>query len=123
MVGELTHIRLLPSKMDIYPVLPYTDVLITDYSSILYDYVLMEDKDVILYLYDFQDYEKERNFTRPFDELVVGKKVFTFDALLQVIRSGDHRLDSSEREAFVSRCWGDDLRPASSRIAGFFLAQ
>lgn len=123
LVGELTNIRLLPSTMDIYPVLPYTDVLITDYSSILYDYVLMEDKDVILYLYDFQVYEKERNFTRPFDELVVGKKVFTFEELLQVIRTGDHRLAPSERAAFVNRCWGDDMRPASGRIAEFFLAQ
>ena len=51
-----SHIRLMDNSIDIYPILPYTDVLITDYSSILYDYLLLEDKRVILYLYDYEDY-------------------------------------------------------------------
>ena len=42
---SLSNIMLANPKMDIYPVLPYTHVLITDYSSILYDWLLMEDKD------------------------------------------------------------------------------
>ena len=105
----------------LYPILPYTDVLITDYSSILYDYVLMENKGVILYLYDYQEYTKERNFTMPFDELVIGERADTFEQWLDLIHSGDDRLNPVERLAFVTRCWGEDRRPASASIAGFFI--
>lgn len=120
LVDGLSNIMLLPSKMDVYPVLPYTDVLITDYSSILYDYVLMENKGVILYLYDYQDYTKERNFTMPFDELVIGERADTFEQLLDLMHAGGEWLDPVERHAFVKRCWGDRSQSASADIAGFF---
>ena len=121
-VKGLTNVMLLQSTMDIYPVLPYTDALITDYSSVMYDYVLMEQKGMILYLYDFQEYEKERNFTRSFDELAFGKRVFDFAALLKTIREGDYMMQEDERKAFVRRCWGDTSMLASSQIATHFLS-
>ena len=119
-VEGLTNVMLLPSTMDIYPILPYTDVLITDYSSVLYDYALMEQKGIILYLYDFQEYERERNFTGPFDELAIGKRVFDFDALLSTIREGDYMMDEEVRKAFAHKCWGDNTENASERIGLFF---
>lgn len=118
----LTNVRLLPSQMDIYPVLPYTDVLITDYSSVLYDYALMDNKDIVLYLYDYQEYEKERDFTRPFDELAIGKKVFTFDDLLRLIDSMDYHMNPTERAAFITKCWGEDYGHPCERIVDHFLA-
>lgn len=119
-VDGLSNVKLLPSTMDVYPLLPYTDVLITDYSSIMYDYVLMEQKGMILYLYDFQEYERERNFTGSFDELVIGKRVFDFESLLSTIREGDYMMDETERKSFVLKCWGDNIGDASKRIALFF---
>ena len=41
---HLTHVRILSAKTDLYPILPYTDVLITDYSSVINDYLLMDKK-------------------------------------------------------------------------------
>ncbi len=120
-VEGLGNITLLDSKIDIYPLLPYTDVLITDYSSVLYDYVLMEQKGIVLYLYDFQEYEKERNFTRPFGELVIGKRVFDFASLLSMIREGDYMMEEGERKAFVRKCWGEGSSSASAEIAARFL--
>lgn len=119
-VEGLTNVEFVPSGVDIYPVLPYTDVLITDYSSVLYDYVLMEQKGMILYLYDFQEYEKERNFTRPFDDLAFGKRVFDFASLLTAIREGDYMMEEDERKAFACKCWGFDTGNASERIGLFF---
>ena len=116
----LTNIVFIQSTVDIYPILPYTDVLITDYSSVLYDYAMMEQKGMILYLYDFQEYERERNFTRPFDELAFGKRVFDFASLVSTIREGDYMMEENERKAFVRRCWGDNQGNASERITLFF---
>ncbi|MDD3151016.1 MAG: CDP-glycerol glycerophosphotransferase family protein [Candidatus Gastranaerophilales bacterium] len=45
------------SKKDIYPILPKTDLMITDYSSIYMDY-LLTDKPVIFFCYDLEDYIK-----------------------------------------------------------------
>jgi CDP-glycerol glycerophosphotransferase len=38
---ELSNIRLIGEHTDIYPLLPHSDVLITDISSILFDYALL----------------------------------------------------------------------------------
>ena len=40
---------------DIYPLLKYTDLLITDYSSIYFDFLLL-DRPVIFYDYDYEEY-------------------------------------------------------------------
>ena len=103
---RFSNIRWIDAKTDLYPVLPFTDVLITDYSSILYDYILMKDKDVILYLYDYEEYIKDRDFFYPFDENVVGKRVQTFDALCQCIEQGDYRMDETLRQTIIEKFWG-----------------
>lgn len=64
-ISGYSNIVLVNRTTDIYGVLPFTDVLITDYSSILYDYLLIPKKQVILYLYDYQEYVKDRDFYYP----------------------------------------------------------
>ena len=95
-----------PKKIDIYPILPYVDVLITDYSSIIYDWLLMEGKDVILYLNDYDDYVKERDFFYAYDENVTGKRVYDFESLCSCIDSGDYSLSDTERKRIIERFWG-----------------
>lgn len=107
MMSGYSNIRLLPSGMDTYPLLPFTDCLITDYSSILYDYILMVGKSVVLYLYDYSSYVKERDFYYPFDDNVVGEKVYEFDTLAATIRAGAPPVDSSKRDILLARFWGN----------------
>lgn len=115
----LTHIRLLRSTFDIYPVLPYTDVLITDYSSILFDYMIMEHKGAVLYIYDYEEYKKERDFNYPFDELKVGKKVYDFEGLVSVLKEDQLLVPEEDRERFVKEIWGDGITGACSKLAQF----
>lgn len=114
-LGSLSNIVLADPKLDIYPILPYAHVLITDYSSILYDWLLMEGKDVILYLYDYKEYVRERDFYYPFDENVAGCRVESFDGLCSVIESGQYAIDPVERKRIVDRFWGETATFDSSR--------
>ena len=108
-----SNIVLLDSNIDTYALLPYTDVLITDYSSVLYDYILMEGKDVILYLYDYNEYVHERDFFYPFDENVTGKKVYNFEDLCNSISSNDYKLDETDRIRIIDKFWGDTIKKDS----------
>lgn len=114
-IYQADNIVLIERTVDIYGVLPFTNVLITDYSSILYDYILMPKKDVILYLYDYEKYVKERDFYYPFDENVVGKKVNTFAELVDVISRQDYQMDEQERQRILDRFWGDTMNLNASK--------
>ncbi|MBD5280663.1 MAG: hypothetical protein HDS35_08990 [Bacteroides sp.] len=82
-LDNLTNIILLDTGIDIYPLLPWTDCLVTDYSSIYFDYVLMENKKIILYIPDIKEYTTgDRDFAFPFEESVDGEKIYSFEKLL-----------------------------------------
>ena len=119
---SLANVVLADSKMDIYPVLPYADVLITDYSSILYDWLLMEGKDVILYLYDYESYVKERDFYYPFDENIAGIRVDNFESLCSCLESGEHAMPKAERDRIIGKFWGNTAGMDSSRKILDFVA-
>ena len=104
-VDGYPDIRLLDSRADVYPILPYTDALITDYSSVLYDYILMEGKGAVLYLYDRDDFVRDRDFYFPFDENVIGQKTCDFGQLLEAISKGPQPLPEPERAALVAKFW------------------
>ncbi len=66
----------------------------------------MPGKDVILYLYDYEEYIRERDFYYPFDENVVGKRVTTFGNLMKVIENKDYSLKEEDRAFILSKFWG-----------------
>ena len=116
---EYSNLLLLEGGLDVYPLLPYTDVLITDYSSVLYDYLLMDNKGVILYLYDYAEYINERDFNYPFLENVAGELAYTFPELLSAIKRDTY--DTSRYPLIRSRFWGDYHGDASRTVAQYFL--
>lgn len=102
-----SNILFLDGKMDVYPIMPYTHVLITDYSSVLYDYLLMPGKDVILYIYDYKEYLQDRDLFYPFEENVAGVRIHTFDELVQCLDNHQYTLDEADRQAVVDKLWGE----------------
>lgn len=114
-IFEADNIVLVERTVDVYGVLPFTDVLITDYSSILYDYILMPHKNVILYLYDYEEYVQERDFYYPFDENVVGKQVSTFADLMNVMDTQDYQMDEQDRQCILDRFWGETIKMDSCK--------
>lgn len=69
---------------DINPYLNYFDVLITDYSSIYFDFIIL-DKPVIYVPYDFELYKSSVGFSKPYDELISGVVVNSFDDFMLAI--------------------------------------
>ena len=67
-VDEFSHIRLFPEDCETYEFLNATDGLITDYSSVFFDYAITRRK-IILFTYDEEEYEAARGFYFPLSEL------------------------------------------------------
>ena len=86
-VSGFCNIVLYPSNSDIYTVLPFIDCLITDYSSIYTDFLIM-NKEVILFVFDYNDYVKGSYDLEDFDEFYVGMRAYNFMQLLKVMESG-----------------------------------
>lgn len=77
-LDKYTHIINLDSTMDIYPVLPLTDILITDYSSIFFDYALLR-KPIIFYPYDLKEYTtKSREMYFQYTDIVSVNLAYDF---------------------------------------------
>ena len=83
--NQYSHIYFIDNKCDIYPILPFTDILITDYSSIYADYILMEDKGVILYMFDLEEYQKNDLSLMDYEKNTPGTYAYTFTELLEII--------------------------------------
>lgn len=112
----LTNILFLDSRMDVYPLLPFTDVLITDYSSIYYDYLLMESKSVLLFPFDYEEYIATcRDLAFDFDSYTPGPRVRTFSGLLDAIRNGVVP-DFEQRKWVTEQFWENRNRESAGEI-------
>jgi CDP-ribitol ribitolphosphotransferase / teichoic acid ribitol-phosphate polymerase len=80
------------ASIDVNDLLFAVDLLITDYSSIVFEYSVF-DRPMLFYAYDLEDYVATRDFYVPFEEFVPGRIVSTFDAMLDAIRREDYQAD------------------------------
>lgn len=115
-MGQLGNIIYLSPEMDVYPILPFSDVLITDYSSIYYDYLLMKGKGCIVYDFDYEDYIKEEyNFYYDFNTYTPGRHCKDFDDLLWLI-SNNEDCSVDKREWILELMWGDYLHKDNQQL-------
>lgn len=82
--GAFDRLVPLPGAADAYPLLPETDALITDYSSIYFDYLLL-DKPVIFYPFDLDAYRSNRGFYLDYEAVTPGPIASDFTELLACI--------------------------------------
>ncbi len=86
-VEQYKNILLIDNKLDMYPILPFTDCLITDYSSIFFDYKLM-NKEVILFPFDKEEYTKNRELYYDYSLVEENQSVvYNFSELVELIQS------------------------------------
>lgn len=76
------------SFREINDMLFVTDILITDYSSVIYEFSLFH-KPMLFYAFDRMKYEADRGFYEPYAEMVPGKIVRTSEDLLRALEKRD----------------------------------
>lgn len=91
---------------DLYTFVKDVDILITDYSSIYFDFLLCK-KPIILFPFDKEDYMAH---SRPFYfsyEMMKGKKVFSWPELENSLRSKDYYVPSLENISLFNEYMDD----------------
>ncbi|WP_297638991.1 CDP-glycerol glycerophosphotransferase family protein [uncultured Clostridium sp.] len=73
-------------------ILLITDILITDYSSTIFEFALLE-KPMIFYADDLEEYIDDRDFYYNFEELVPGPIVKTTDELIDILNKGNYDIE------------------------------
>jgi len=86
--------------IDVNDLLFAVDLLITDYSSIVYEYSIL-GRPALFYAYDLEEYIASRDFYEPYESFVPGRIVRTFDDLLDAIRRDEYEIEKVA--AFASR--------------------
>lgn len=113
-IRGLDNIHIMDSKDDIYPVLPQSTVLITDYSSIYLDYLLL-NRPICFFVFDIARYHTEsRGFYHKYDEFTPGQKLTSAEQLMQFIESDESDNYVAER-THLRQCLFDHHDGKSSR--------
>lgn len=116
---DLPNLRRWPDAIEAQTYLPRLTGLITDYSSVLYDYLAIRDAGAILYTFDLAEYlAQDRTLLYPFEENVAGLRVSTFDALCESLERGDAltQIPPRELEAIRDKFWAGSPNPSSGTI-------
>ena len=89
---------------DVQPLLKYTDILITDYSGIYFDFLLL-NRPIGFAPYDYNDYVKERNFLFDYYENTPGSKLSSQNDLEKFLEKAlyDSNFESELRKSIIGR--------------------
>ena len=88
---KFSNIIFYNTQGDIYPILKYIDILVTDYSSIAYDFLLL-DRPIIFFNYDYDEYisirgnKNNNQFLFDYYDYTPGNKVKTQNQLVDEIQ-------------------------------------
>jgi CDP-glycerol glycerophosphotransferase (TagB/SpsB family) len=114
---EEGRVRPWPEGVDLDASLPHLSGLITDYSSVHYDYIFHTDRGSILYMFDEEEYTaNDRLLLYPIPENTAGWRVRTFDELVQLIESGKALQAHPDIAEIRRKFWGSSEGQSCERI-------
>jgi CDP-glycerol glycerophosphotransferase (TagB/SpsB family)/RNA-binding protein YhbY len=100
---------------DVYPLLKYTDILITDYSSVYFDFLLL-NRSIIFFDYDKEEYEANmQGFLYDYEKFTPGVHVKSQEALQKALTSQDDPFKES-REMLCRKLYAHKDTQSSKRI-------
>ena len=108
----------LSKDSEINDLLFVTDILITDYSSVIFEASLLNIP-MLFYAYDLEEYIVNRDFYYPFKTFVPGKIVRSLPQMEEAILRSD--FEREKVETFKNRFFDDLDGKASERVADFIM--
>ena len=108
----------LSGESEINDLLFITDLLITDYSSVIFEASLLNIP-MLFYAFDLEDYVVNRDFYYPFKNFVPGKIVRNMSQIAEAVNQADYELEKVH--TFKQRFFDDLDGKASERVADFIL--
>ena len=93
------------------------DVLITDYSSVIYEFSLLS-RPIIFYTYDLAEYCKSRDFYMPIEQYAACGTVNSSEELVELLSSGGYKTMTADiiRSHSMSACDGKSAKRVSDMI-------
>ncbi|MBQ9983252.1 MAG: CDP-glycerol glycerophosphotransferase family protein [Lachnospiraceae bacterium] len=113
------YCREIRGELSTEELLMVADVLITDYSSIIFEYALMR-KPMIFFSHDLDAYYDERGFYYPYDTFVPGPIVKTMRELVRQIETIEN-FDKEKVERFVDAYMSGCDGNATKRIVEYVI--
>ena len=101
----------LSDEREINQLLLVTDTLITDYSSVIFEYAFLK-KPIVFYLPDLAEYDRDRSFFYDFSEYLYGTACYSKEDLPNaVIRPQEIPLKREQFfEKFLGACDGNSTQ-------------
>jgi len=93
----ITDEQLIEKDLNLYKLLAISDALITDYSSVYYDYLLTK-KPIALAISDFKEYEQNVGFAYNYYDIVKGEYINNTDELCNFIMKLANNVDDKKEE-------------------------
>ncbi|EAC7342228.1 glycosyl transferase family 2, partial [Listeria monocytogenes] len=106
------------SGIEMNDVLIVTDILITDYSSVIYDYSIL-NRPIIFYAYDLEAYSLERNFYHDYLEFVPGPVVATTEEAIKLIQT--NQMITGKLQDFAEKAFEYHDGDAAARIIDYVM--
>ena len=114
---DFTHIRCFPEHYETYEVLNIADVLMADYSSVMFDFACTGRK-IVLFPFDKEDYLRDRGTYIQLDDLPF-PQVFSLEELAAELRSGKEYDDT----AFLQKFCPYDNKQSAKQLCDFIILQ
>lgn len=119
-LSGFTHIFPFPEDVEKYEFINSMDALITDYSSVFFDYSIT-GKPVILFTYDYDNYASERGMYFGIEELPFAR-VDTLDALTEMFRTRFYeKISYADDKNYFDRFIQYDTKTAAADLMRYML--
>jgi len=111
----------MSNHMSIEDLLFVSDICISDYSSLIFEYSLFE-RPMLFFAYDLDEYFDWRGFYYDYDELTPGPICKTNDEMIDYIKNIDTRFDKQQvidfKNKFMSSCDGNATKRITDLVFG-----
>jgi len=98
---------------DIYEILPKTDILLTDYSSVYFDFLLL-NRPIVFTPFDLDQYKRLRGFYYDYNSVTPGLKAMDWDEVMSYTQNILNGVDVYEQKRLMVNNWFNKYKDGKS---------